>query len=153
MIKIKPLIVSLLISLGGGVIVGFLTRNSMSVYDEIVLPKFAPPSILFPIAWAILYTLMGISAYMIYESRSPLKDKALAVYFVQLAINFLWPFAFFGGRMCYLAVVILIILWVLVVWMIKFFYDIKPAAAYLNIPYILWLTFAAYLNLSIALLN
>ena len=153
MIKIKPLIVSLLISLGGGLIVGFLTRNSMSVYDDIVLPKFAPPSILFPIAWVILYILMGISAYMIYESMSSLKDKALIVYFVQLVINFSWPFAFFGGRMFYLAFVILIILWVLVVWMIKFFYDIKPAAAYLNIPYILWLTFAAYLNLSIALLN
>ena len=153
MIKIKPLITSLLISLGGGAIVGFLTRNSMSVYDDIFLPKFAPPAVLFPIAWAILYTLMGISAYIIYESMSSLKDKALTVYFVQLIINFLWPFVFFGGRMFYLAFVILIILCFFVIWMIKLFYDIKPAAAYFNIPYILWLTFAAYLNLSIALLN
>ncbi|MBR0423757.1 MAG: tryptophan-rich sensory protein [Clostridia bacterium] len=153
MIKIKPLVVSLLISLGGGAIVGFLTRNSMSIYDEILLPKFAPPSILFPIAWAILYTLMGISSYMIYESMSSLKDKALTVYFVQLAINFLWPFVFFSGRMFYLAFAVLTILWFLVIWMIKLFYDIKPIAAYLNVPYILWLTFAAYLNLSIALLN
>lgn len=153
MIRIKSLIISLLIPLGGGTIVGFLTRNSMSIYDDIFLPKFAPPSILFPIAWTILYALMGISSYMICESRSLLKDKALTVYFVQLAINFLWPFAFFSGRMFYLAFVILIILWLLVVWMIKLFYDIKPISAYINIPYILWLTFAAYLNLSIALLN
>lgn len=153
MIRIKPLIISLLISLGGGSIVGLLTRSSMSVYDDIVLPKFAPPSILFPIAWSILYILMGISSYMIYESRSHLKDKALTVYFLQLIINFLWPFVFFGERMFYLAFVILIVLWILVIYMIKLFYDIKPVAAYLNIPYILWLTFAAYLNLSIALLN
>ena len=62
MVKLKPLIISLIISLGGGTIVGFLTRNSMSIYDDIVLPKFAPPPLLFPIAWSVLYVLMGVSS-------------------------------------------------------------------------------------------
>lgn len=153
MIKVKPLIISLLISLGGGTLVSFLTRNSMSLYDYILMPKFSPPPFLFPVVWTVLYVLMGISSYMIYESGSYLKEKALTVYFVQLAINFLWPFVFFGGRMFYLAFAILVALWAFVIYMIKLFYAIKPLAAYLNIPYILWLTFAAYLNLSIAILN
>ena len=67
-IKLKPLIISFLVALGGGGIVAFLTRNSMSIYDEINTPSFAPPAILFPIVWTILYSLMAISAYMIYES-------------------------------------------------------------------------------------
>lgn len=153
MIKLKPLIISLLITLGGGALVAFFTRNSMGIYEMIKVPTFAPPAIVFPIAWTILYTLIGVSAYMIYESKSPLKNKALAIYGIQLLLNFIWPFIFFGANTFLFAFVVLMVMWVLSLWMIALFYQIKPIAAYLQIPYILWLTFAAYLNFSIYLLN
>lgn len=153
MIKLKPLIISLVITLGGGGLVALLTRNSMDIYNRIIQPPFAPPAIIFPIAWTILYTLMGISAYMIYKSKLSLKSTALTVYAVQLLLNFAWPVIFFNGDMFFTAFVLLIIIWILVLWMISLFYKIEPLAAYLQIPYALWLTFAAYLNLSIYLLN
>lgn len=153
MIKLKPLLFSLFISWGIGGIAAFLTNDSMDIYSSIKLPKLAPPSIVFPIAWSILYTLMGISAYMIYESQLERKSFALGIYALQLIVNFLWPLIFFDGRMFLAALICLIILWVLVLWMIISFYKIKPLAAYLQIPYLLWLTFAAYLNLNIYLLN
>ena len=153
MIKLKPLIISLVITLGGGGLVALLTRDSMDIYNLIIQPPFAPPSVVFPIAWTVLYALMGISAYMIYESKSKLKSKALTVYAVQLLLNFAWPIIFFNGDMFLVAFILLIIIWFLVLCMISLFYKIKPPAAYLQIPYALWLTFAAYLNLSIYLLN
>lgn len=153
MIRLKPLVVSLLISLGIGGLASFLTRNSMDIYQDIVLPSFAPPSWLFPVAWTILYVLMGISAYMIYESKSELKGLALTVYITQLIVNFIWPLLFFNGRMFLAAFICLMILWLMVLWMISLFYKIKPLAAYMQIPYVIWLTFAAYLNWTIYTLN
>lgn len=153
MIRLKSLVISLLITLGGGGLVAFLTRNSMDIYSNIKQPILTPPAAVFPVVWTVLYILLGISSYMIYESQSPLKNRALVVYGVQLLFNFIWPFIFFGANMFLLAFVVLMILWALSVWMIVLFYQIKPIAAYLQIPYILWLTFAAYLNLSIYLLN
>lgn len=153
MIKLKPLIISLLITLGGGGLVAFLTRNYMDTYSNVQQPSFAPPAIVFPIAWTILYILLGVSAYMVYESESILKTKALVVYGAQLLLNFVWPFIFFGANMFLLAFVVLMAMWALSLFMIVLFYQIKPLAAYLQIPYILWLTFAAYLNFGIYLLN
>lgn len=153
MIKLKPLIISLLISLGIGGLSSFLTRDSMDIYKDIILPSFAPPSWLFPVAWTILYILMGISAYMIYESKSEFRGLALTVYITQLIVNFIWPLLFFNGRMFLAAFICLMILWLMVLWMTSLFYKIKPWAAYMQIPYILWLTFAAYLNWTIYTLN
>lgn len=153
MIKLKPLLISLLIPLGIGSLASFLTMNSMDVYKNLNLPSFAPPSFIFPVAWTILYILMGISAYMIYDSSSPLKSKALTVYSIQLIFNFIWPLIFFNGQMYLLAFMWLILLWILVLWMIILFHKINRVAAYFQIPYLIWLTFAAYLNLGIYLLN
>ncbi len=153
MIKLRTLVISLLITLGGGAIVAFLNRNSMEMYSSIKQPTLAPPATLFPIVWTILYILLGISAYMIYESKSPYKNKALIVYGAQLFLNFIWPFIFFGMNMFLFAFIILMLLWALALWMTVLFYQIKPIAAYIQSPYILWLTFAAYLNLSVYLLN
>lgn len=153
MIKLKPLIISLLISLGIGGLAGFLTTNSMKIYKSLNQPNLAPPSFVFPVVWTILYILMGISAYLIYQSDSVNKNKALAIYGVQLIFNFIWPLIFFNGGMYLFSFIWLIALWILVLWMIILFYKIKPAAAYLQISYLLWLTFAAYLNFSIYLLN
>ncbi len=153
LIKLKSLVISLLIPLAVGGLSGFLTMNSMEIYKNLNQPNFAPSPFAFPIVWTILYILMGISSYMIYESKSPLKNKALAVYAVQLIFNFIWPLIFFNAQMYLFAFIFLIALWLLVVWMIILFYKIKFVAAYLQIPYLLWLTFAAYLNFTIYLLN
>lgn len=153
MIKLKSLLINLLITLGGGAVVALLTRESMEVYANLQQPPLAPPGIVFPIVWTILYTLMGISAYMITESGSKLKNKALTVYGIQLFLNFIWPLVFFNGQMFLAAFVILMALWIMVLWMIGIFYKINPVAAFLQIPYAIWLTFAAYLNLGVYLLN
>lgn len=153
MIKLKSLLINLLITLGGGAVVALLTRESMEVYANLQQPPLAPPGIVFPIVWTILYTLMGISAYMITESGSKLKNKALTVYGIQLFLNFIWPLVFFNGQMFLAAFIILMALWIMVLWMIGIFYKINPVAAFLQIPYAIWLTFAAYLNLGVYLLN
>lgn len=153
MIRLKPLISSLLISLGVGGVSGFLTRNSMEVYKSLAQPPYAPSAAVFPIVWTMLYFLMGVSAYMIYVSNSPQKYRALTIYAAQLAVNFVWPLIFFGARRYLLAFVWLVILWLLVIEMIRSFYKIKPYAAYIQIPYLLWITFAGCLNLAIYLLN
>ena len=153
MIKLKSLLINLLITLGGGAVIAFLTRDSMEVYANVQQPPLAPPGVVFPIIWTILYTLMGISAYMITESNSKLKNKALTVYGIQLFLNFIWPLVFFNGQMFLSAFIILMALWIMVLWMIGIFYKIKPISAFLQIPYALWLTFAAYLNLGVYLLN
>ena len=153
MIKLKSLLWNLFIPLAGGAIVGFLTKNSMNVYNNVARPALAPPPIVFPIVWSILYVLMGISSYLIYESKSIYKEKSLYVYYIQLILNFTWPIVFFSGKMFLVAFFILLLLWGMVIWMTGLFYKVKPVAAYLQIPYLIWLGFAAYLNLSIGFLN
>lgn len=153
LIKLKSLVVNLLIPLVVGSLSGFLTMNSMKIYKDLNQPSFAPPSFLFPIAWTILYILMGISSYMVYESNSILKNKALKVYALQLLMNFIWPLLFFNARRYLFSFIWLIGIWCLVLWMIILFYKIKRTSGYLQIPYLLWLTFAAYLNLGVYFLN
>ena len=153
MIKIKSLVISLLISLGTGIVSGLLSMGSMESYAQLNKPALSPPAFLFPIVWGILFTLMGISAYMIYESDCKNRKNALAVYVAQLAVNFVWPLIFFNAQAFLFAFVWLIILWALVLAMIILFIRCKPIAGYLQIPYILWLTFAGYLNLMVYILN
>ena len=151
--NLKALLVSLLISLGVGALSGILTKNSVEVYSQLSLPPLSPPSWVFPVVWTILFALMGISSYIIYISKSPNTKYALSVYFLQLVVNFIWPLIFFGAEAYLFAFIWLIFLWLLVVLMIKMFYKISPAAALLQIPYLIWLTFAAYLNLMVVILN
>lgn len=154
--KIKPFVVSIAISLGVGTLAGFLTRNSMSLYDEIVQPPLAPPSILFPIVWTILYILMGISAALIYtnEEASPKdKEKALTVYAASLIVNFFWSILFFNFRAFFISFLWLLLLLVLVIYTILLYHKINKVAAYLQIPYAVWVGFAGYLNLAIWILN
>ena len=154
-IRWKPLIISLLITLCIGGLSGFLTRNSMDTYAKYNRPLFSPPGFIFPIVWTVLFVLMAISAYLIYTSDAPKKDKAnaLFLYFLQLIINFLWPIIFFKLDMLLLGFLWIVLLWVVVIFMIIGFYKIRPIAAFLQIPYLLWLSFAAYLNLGIYTLN
>jgi len=148
----KKLFVSILIPVGLGALVGFLTSGSTN-YMNLNQPSFAPPGIVFPIVWTILYTLMGISSYIIDESNSYKKRKALSIYKIQLVINLLWSIIFFVFNLKTLAFIWIILLIVFVIKMIKEFLSINKTAGYLQIPYLLWLIFAAILNLSIIFLN
>ena len=112
--------------------------------------------ILFPIVWGILFVLMGISSAIVYEKRETDKEasqEALKVYALQLAVNFSWTIIFFNMQAYLFAFIWLIVLWVLIILMIIKFKKISPTAAYLQIPYLLWVTFAGYLTLMIYLLN
>lgn len=153
MINWKSLIINLAISLGTGILSALITKNSMEVYQNLNLPKLAPPSILFPIVWTILFILMGISAYIVHESNSNKKQNALKIYAIQLLINFIWPILFFNLNLYFIAFVWIILLLIFILIMINLFKRISNIAAYLQIPYLLWVTFASYLNFMIYYLN
>lgn len=150
-IDYKRLIISIIIPVGLGAIVGLLTSSSS--YKDMVQPSFAPPGILFPIVWTILYILMGISSYIISKSNNILKSDALFTYYLQLGVNLLWSFFFFTFKWYWFSAVWIILLIYLVIKMIKKFYNISRLSGYLQIPYLLWLLFALILNISIAILN
>ena len=148
----SALIIFILIPLAAGSLSALLSGNS-AAYLALNKPPLSPPSFLFPIVWTILYILMGISSYIIYESETPEKNKALRLYFIQLFFNFLWSIFFFGFSMYFFAFLWLLVLIILIVLMIYQFHKISPVAAYLQIPYLIWCLFAAYLNFMIYQLN
>jgi len=152
-INFKKLFTYLGITLGVGALSAFFTMGSMDIYSEIEKPALAPPSIVFPIAWTILYTLMAISAYIVSQSNCENKSSALTIFYIQLAVNFVWPLIFFNLQAFFVSLLWLILLVALVVVMIIQFYKCKPISAYLQIPYLLWLLFATYLNFSISIMN
>lgn len=148
----KALGVSLIISLGTGMLAGILTKGNVGIYEELNKPPLSPPNWLFPIAWTILYILMGISAYLVYMSGGR-KEEAFRIYILQLIVNFIWPLVFFNLGAYTLALIIIVILWYMVFITIKEFGKINELAAKLLIPYLIWVTYAAYLNLAIVILN
>lgn len=149
----KALIISILISVGVGALSALLTRNSMDVYEKVIQPPLSPPSWIFPVVWTILFILMGISAYLIYRSDSIYRNSALRIYAIQLVVNFFWSIIFFNLEMYLFSFLWLLLLLLMIILMIMSFYKINKTAAYLQIPYLLWVTFAGYLNLGIYLLN
>lgn len=154
--KARPYIISILISLGTGILSALLTRQNINIYEEINTPSISPPSIVFPIVWAILYILMGVSATLVYNSKETLPDertKALSTYGISLVVNFLWSIIFFNMRSYLFAFIWLILLLILVIKTIIEYKFINKTAAYLQIPYLLWIIFAGYLSFSIYLLN
>lgn len=147
----SSLTIFILIPLAVGTLSSLFSGNmSYSAFNK---PLFSPPTYLFPIVWTILYVLMGISSYMIYSSNDTGKRNALTIYTIQLVFNFLWSILFFGFSQYLFAFLWLIVLIILIVIMIYQFYEILPLAAYLQIPYLLWCLFAAYLNYTIYILN
>lgn len=145
------LIISILIPLAVGALSSlFSGKMSYSVFDR---PPLSPPAYIFPIVWTLLYILMGISSYLIYTSGHAEKRTALTTYAVMLIFNFFWSILFFGRSQYLFAFVWLLALIILIVIMIYQFYQISPPAAYLQIPYLLWCIFAAYLNYMIYKLN
>ncbi len=132
-----------------------LTKDAMKMMDAVNQSELTPPAFVFFIAWTLLYILMGISSYLIFKSEATEEEKshALRIYVLQLAVNFLWPTFYFNFSWYWFSFLWLLLLWVLVFVMILRFYKVDKRAAYLNIPYLLWLTFAAYLNFTTAIMN
>lgn len=154
--KLKPYIISILIALAVGGASALLTMGNMNIYSEIRTPPLSPPSILFPIVWTVLYILMGISAAMIYTDKiSTKKEKAEALlpYSSSLIVNFAWSIIFFNFRAFFVAFIWLLLLLYLIIKTVIEYKKINPLAAYLQIPYAIWVSFAGYLNLGIWLLN
>lgn len=152
-INFKILTVCLVIPLLVGIISGILFFSSMNDFENFKMPPLSPPDFVFPIAWTILYILMGISFYLIFINPSKTRKEAISLYALQLAFNFLWPLLFFSFKLYLFAFVWLLILLILVIMMYFYFYKVDKKAAYLQIPYILWLIFAGYLNFGIYFLN
>ena len=151
--KAKIYIFSILLALTVGGLSALATANNMNVYEKINTPPLSPPEWLFPVAWTILYGLMGISAAMIFISNSPKKDDALFIYAISLVLNFAWSIFFFNMQSFILSFIVLVALWLSIIITIVQYYPINKAAAWLQFPYLLWVTFAGYLNLAIILLN
>ena len=134
---------------------GLLTRAGVRYFNEFVTkPPFSPPGIVFPIAWAVLYLLMGIGAARVYLSpASRARSRSLFLYLLQLAFNFLWSVIFFNFRAYAFALLWLCALWFLILAMATAFRRIDSLAARLQVPYLLWVLFAGYLNAGVWLLN
>lgn len=154
-IRWKLLIPCVLLPLAVGALSAWLTRENMAMFDILRKPPFAPPRWLFPVAWTILYALMGVASYLVLTSTAPRIEKrnALILYGIQLAVNFFWPLLFFGLSWYLGALAWLILLWVLILATLLRFSRIRETAGNLLLPYLLWVTFAAYLNWGIYRLN
>ena len=150
----KQLLISLAIPLAVGGL-GALLSGGMSDYKTLNQPPLSPPGWVFPLVWTALYLLMGYASYLVYTSDKPTDEKkpALILYLAQLAVNFLWPIVFFGFGWYLVAFILLLGLWVLIYLTMRKFAAIDERAGDLLLPYILWVTFAGYLNLGVFLLN
>ena len=141
----------------GTLLLGFLSSIFVSAgmdYKTLQKPPLSPPGAVFPIAWSILYILMGISlALVLLAPGGRDKSAALKIYAVQLAVNLLWPFFFFTLGWYFFSFLWIVLLAVLVIAMLIIFYDISARAALMNLPYLAWLLFAGYLNIGVFALN
>lgn len=138
-----------------GALSAWLTREDMRYFqDRVIQPPLSPPAILFPIVWGILYLLMGVGmARVVLSVQSKERTNGMQIYLLQLAVNFIWSIVFFHLRSYLLALAVLMLLLGLILWMIHRFRQVDKPAARLQIPYLLWVCFAAYLNAGIYLLN
>lgn len=154
-IQWKKLLISIAIPLGVGFLASLLTREGTAAFAELQKPFLSPPAWLFPVAWTILYTLMGIASYIIWTSVTTYEKRreALGVYAIQLMFNFLWSIIFFNLKEYLFAFVWLVALWLFIFATKQRFDKIDKTAGYLLIPYLVWVAFAGYLNLGIWILN
>lgn len=153
--QIAKLLVSLLLPLAVGAISGMYTSQAVPEwFATLDRPSFSPPNWLFGPVWTTLYTLMGISLFLIWKQNSSSeRNLAIIIFLLQLTLNFLWSFIFFYLNRIGLALIEIVLLWINIALMIVLFNKIKPIAAYLNIPYLLWVSFATALNTAYYLLN
>lgn len=153
--KLLQLFLCVLSTLLIGGISGFATATSITTwYVDINKPSFNPPNYLFGPVWTVLYILMGISLYIILQSpKTKFRSKAITIFCIQLFLNFCWSFIFFKFQLLGLAFIEIILMWASILTMIVVFFEINKKAALLQIPYLLWVSFASVLNGSIWFLN
>ena len=151
----KLLIICLVVPLAVGSIAALLTGGGVDTFETLRKPPLSPPGWLFPVAWTILYVLMGAASYLVLTSGRPQGEinRALMLYGIQLGFNFLWPVFFFGLSAYLFAFVWLLALWLLIFATLLAFRRVSDSAGWLLAPYLAWVTFAGYLNFGIYLLN
>jgi len=149
------LLISIILPLSIGAIAGLFTARAIPEwYATLNQPSFNPPNWIFGPVWTTLYLIMGISFFLIWKLESGKeRNQAIVIFLVQLLLNFGWSFCFFYFKMIGLALIEILLLWSTIVLMLTRFYKLKPLAAYLNIPYLLWVTFATMLNAAYFYLN
>jgi translocator protein len=153
--NVIKLVISLLLPLSVGAIAGMFTSQAVPIwYASLNRPSFNPPNWVFGPVWTTLYILLGISFFLIWK-ENPTKERNLAikVFSIQMLLNFAWSFLFFYFNLIGVALIEIILLWISIAAMIYLFYKIKPFTAYLNIPYLLWVSFATILNAGYYFLN
>ena len=145
----------ILLAEGVGALSGWLSRDGMKIYETaITQPPLSPPPWLFPIVWGILYALMGISAARVWLAPPDIhRSRGLNLFLIQLVFNFFWSLIFFNLQAFGFSLLWLILLWGLVLWMILEFRKVDRLSGNIQIPYLLWLTFAVYLNFGVWYLN
>ena len=155
--RIRPrlLLLCLAVPLAAGALSAFLSRGGMAAFDSLQQPALTPPPVVFIVVWTILYLAMGLASYLVLTSRAPQPeiDSAMRRYAVQLAFNFFWSIFFFGLSAYLFSFLWLIGLWIAILVNLAAFYRISARAGLLLLPYLLWVSFAGYLNLSVYLLN
>ena len=157
--RTKNLIFNIALPIGVGTLSGFLTMGGMKEFASLNQPPLSPPGWVFPVVWTILYALMGFATYLVWNSGHRMtesfmtRESALQVYGVQLVVNFFWSIFFFGFDLYLFSFFWLVLLWGLIILNIIFYGKIRPLAGWLLVPYLLWVTFAGYLNFGVFLLN
>ncbi len=154
-IKWPLLLICIAIPLVSGSLSGLAIADHISSwYSTLNKPSFNPPNYLFGPVWSVLYILMGIGLYLILQTpKSVMRTKSIVLFAVQLILNLSWSFIFFNAQSPFAALIIIGILWIAILMMMIYFHTLSPIASYLQIPYLLWVSFASVLNAAIWLLN
>lgn len=154
-LKIEQVIAAVALPLALGALAAYLNKDGIAMFRSVSQPPLSPPAWLFPVVWTALYILMGLASYLVLSAPvSPVrKERALSAYALSLALNFVWPFIFFGMELYIAAFLLLLLLWLAAGISALMFRCISDVAGLMMLPYLLWLGFAAYLNLGVALLN
>ena len=145
----------ILLAEGVGALSGFLTRSGVARYEStVVKPPFTPPGWVFPMVWGVLFALMGIGAARVYlTAASDARSRALLLFMLQLGMNFMWSIFFFNGQQYFFSFLWILGLWGMILLMMTSFYPLDRLAALMQIPYLLWVTYAAYLTFGVWRLN
>ena len=154
--KHKSYIVSLIISLGVGILSALLTMKNNNIEEVFRQPPGTPPAFIFPIVWTVLFILMGISAAIVFENRKNAPSEArngLCYYAMSLVVNFSWSIIFFNLKAIFIAALWIVFLLFLIIMTAVKYFKVKPIAAFLQIPYIIWVSYATYLTFGIFILN
>lgn len=151
----SQLTISIMVPVLTGLLAGILTRNGAAAFGNLNKPPLSPPAWLFPVVWTVLYVLMGIASYLASEHGAEQQNvqTALLTYYAQLVFNFAWPVLFFNFQWYFVAFICLVVMWILILSTLVRFWRINRTAGILMLPYLLWTTFAGYLNLAVYFLN